>query len=142
MLNNSPELIYSGIPGLELMVVDNERLVRETISNSLKALGHRPLLFEKPENAIEAFVQEVDGVIASYDMPSMDGISMVRELRKRTQYLGVILVLPRTDYLQNLNPGDVQTILPKPFTLLELTRALSDPEFQRMVVQRRELRSV
>lgn len=139
MAGKSPE--YTGVSNLKLMVVEDDPFVAPILSLLLESIGHSPVLFRTPEEAIKGFIDgELDGVLTDFNMSGMDGITMVKQLRLKTEKpLPAILITGRPDNLNHPDIGEIQVSLLKPSFVFDngLARALSDPGFQAMVKQRR-----
>lgn len=138
MTNNTPEAEYTGVSDLRLMVVDDDPALAKLLGLLLIELGHTSVPHTDPMIAISGFDEEIDGVITDFNMPGMDGISMVRELRAKTpKPLAAILMTADSKNLRRPGISEIQGCLTKPFTLVQLTETLSHPRFQEMVLQRR-----
>ncbi len=72
------------VPSLSILVVDDEPSVRETLADMLEVMGHRVLLAESGQNALQALAEtDCDLVFTDLAMPEMDGWETSREIRKR-----------------------------------------------------------
>jgi len=71
----------------KILAVDDSASMRQMVSFTLKGAGHEVV---EASDGVEAlnFAQgeSVDLVISDVNMPNMDGISLIRELRKLTPY--------------------------------------------------------
>lgn len=68
-----------------VLLVDDDALVRRTVSALLENLGYEAIVAEEGLQAIEAYRargSEIDAVILDLVMPGMDGADVLRELRK------------------------------------------------------------
>ncbi len=67
----------------QILIVDDEELVRSTLRRILQRDGHDVLEAENGERGLEIYrSQSVDLVIADLFMPVMDGLAMLNELRQ------------------------------------------------------------
>ena len=65
-----------------LLVVDDERSIRESVARYLRTLGHEVTLAENGQAALASFREhEVDLVITDINMPGGDGIEIINTLR-------------------------------------------------------------
>ncbi|MDH3223985.1 MAG: response regulator [Gemmatimonadota bacterium] len=78
-----------------IVVLDDDRFARELLMEILAALGDVLLEpFELPQDALQwCKDNEADLVITDYEMPGLDGVSFVRELRTLPQMEGVPIVV-------------------------------------------------
>ncbi|GIX21967.1 MAG: Fis family transcriptional regulator [Gammaproteobacteria bacterium] len=78
-----------------ILAVDDSPSMRKMVSFTLKEAGHRVLTAENGEQGLElAKAEKADLVLTDINMPTMDGISLVKALRALPGYEHVpILVL-------------------------------------------------
>jgi len=78
-----------------VLVVDDSNTMRQILSMALQGVGHDVLEAENGEDALARVEgQPVDLVITDINMPSMDGITLVRRLRERaaTKYTPILVL--------------------------------------------------
>jgi len=115
------------LPSLSILVVDDERRVRETLAEMLTAMGHRVLLAESGQNALETLAENnCELVFTDLAMPEMDGWETTREIRKRWPDMKVVLV---TGYgTGTIPPGGednlVNGIIGKPFDFAQIGQTI------------------
>ncbi len=71
--------------GETILVVDDERSIRQITEQTLGAFGYRVLLASDGAEAVAIFAQQhaaIDAVIMDMTMPTMDGASAIRVLEK------------------------------------------------------------
>lgn len=82
-----------------ILAVDDSASMRQMVDLTLKAAGHDVQVavdgMEALRKAGEG--QPVDLVITDVNMPNMDGLTLVRELRRLPQYRGVPLLVLTTE---------------------------------------------
>jgi len=108
-----------------ILVADDERAVRELVSDGLASHGYRVLTAADGEEAIRVFqghCNEVSLLVTDHAMPVMDGSRAVAEIRKLRPGLPAILTSGEANIGQPV-PGDV-ILLVKPFSLEELLTAV------------------
>jgi len=78
-----------------ILAVDDSASMRQIVSLALKGAGYDVVMASDGNEALEFARREaVDLVITDVNMPNMDGISLVRELRRLASYrLTPVLVL-------------------------------------------------
>jgi len=91
----------------KILVVDDSASMRGMVSFTLKGAGFEVKEAEDGVAGADAAAAEpFDVVLADVNMPRMDGISMVREIRKLPGYSGVpILVLTTESHQEKKQEG-------------------------------------
>lgn len=115
---------------MHVLVVDDERAVREALDRALRTHGYDVSTAEHGLAALEAIREgEPDLVILDVMMPGLDGLGLCRRLRQDHLELPVLMLTARgevEDRVAGLDAG-ADDYLVKPFALEELlarTRAL------------------
>ncbi len=81
-----------------LLVVDDSATVRHMLSSVLTAAGWHVLLARDGRHALDTVAaQAVDLVITDLNMPEMDGIALIRELRGRPALAALPILVLTTD---------------------------------------------
>jgi hypothetical protein len=107
--------------GALVLVVDDERLVREATVRALEAHGYRALEADGGARAIELFerhADEVDAVVLDVVMPGISADDVLREIERRKPGVKVLLV-------SGSAIEDGRAVLPKPFDEEQLVSALT-----------------
>jgi two-component system chemotaxis response regulator CheY len=78
-----------------ILTVDDSVTMRELLHSTLSGLGYRVLQAQDGANALEALAAEKpDLIITDINMPKLDGIGFIREVRSDSRYRAMpILVL-------------------------------------------------
>jgi len=80
------------------LIVDDSASMRQLIAFTIKDAGHEVLLAENGRDALEKMSRaKVDMVITDLNMPEMDGIAFIRELRGKADYKFVPIVMLTTE---------------------------------------------
>jgi PAS domain S-box-containing protein len=121
-------------PSLSVLVIDDEKFVRETLAEMLLDLDHRVVTVEGGREALQKVSSgDFDLVFTDLAMPEMDGWETARAIRKSRPGLPVVLV---TGYGATAQPPSgeldlVAGIIGKPFDFDQVTgtiaRVCSDP---------------
>jgi CheY-like chemotaxis protein len=110
---------------LKILLVDDEELVRMGLNDMLEGMGHRVSDAASAAAALRHLRSEpeIELLIADYMMPSMTGVSLVREARHVRPGLPALLV---TGYatIDATATGNLVR-LSKPFREIELARAIA-----------------
>ncbi len=109
---------------MKILVVDDERAVRESLRRALELEGYEIELAEDGRQALERLAREhqPDAVILDVLMRGVDGLEVCRTLRSQGRRLPVLMLTARTqveDRVEGLDAG-ADDYLTKPFALEEL----------------------
>jgi two-component system response regulator MprA len=112
---------------MRILVVDDDRAVRESLRRSLQFNGYQVDLAADGQQAIEAVgVQRPDAMVLDVMMPRLDGLEVCRRLRGTGDDLPILVLTARdavSDRVAGLDAG-ADDYLPKPFALEELLARL------------------
>ena len=116
-------------PG-QVLVVDDEPDIRESVAELLSLLGHRVWLATDGENAQQLLRQnnEVALIITDFRMPKLDGLELIHWCRREGSRVPIILISADRDPPRvNLSPCTEGVIfLPKPFCVDKLLRLVHE----------------
>lgn len=131
-----------------LCVIDDDVLMRESLTEALQGEDHRVVAFGDPVEALERIRKGgFDLVLCDLKMPGMDGVSLIREIRVRDLDLPVVLMtayatvrtavealkLGAFDYVQK--PFELEAICVLIERALQNTRLRKDNEALRTSLQ-------
>jgi two-component system, OmpR family, response regulator MprA len=113
---------------MKILVVDDERAVRESLRRALELEGYDIDLAENGEDALRRLGAnaEPDAMILDVLMPGVDGLEVCRRLRSDGSRLPVLMLTARVeveDRVEGLDAG-ADDYLTKPFALDELKARL------------------
>ena len=113
---------------MRVLVVDDERAVRESLQRALELEGYDVELAADGEEAIERLTatSPADAVILDVLMPGIDGLEVCRRLRAAGSAVPVLMLTARAEVdsrVAGLDAG-ADDYLPKPFALAELLARL------------------
>jgi two-component system response regulator MprA len=113
---------------MKILVVDDERAVRESLRRALELEGYDVELADDGEAALERLEGSAlaDAVILDVLMPGIDGLEVCRRLRARDNGVPVLMLTARAEVdsrVAGLDAG-ADDYLPKPFALAELLARL------------------
>jgi CheY-like chemotaxis protein len=106
-----------------ILLVDDNIYVLHAVAELLRVLGYSVIEHSDPFDALECFRlnERLDVVLTDIDMPRMDGIALLTELRRVRPQVKAILMTGRPRPL-----GPSEEVLKKPFTCAELLQALEN----------------
>ncbi len=107
--------------GQTILVVDDELSIRQLAEFVLEGNGYKVLLAEDGPTALAVFAQQpglIDIVVTDLAMPMMDGIMLVRTLRRIAPRVKIIVSTGRTDEAKSseLAAFGIDGYLMKPYT--------------------------
>ena len=116
---------------IQILVLDDEKIVGERLKASLEKEGHTLEIFIDPVAALNRIREKVfDVVVTDIRMDDVDGIQVLEEVRKKSQKTKVIMI---TGYAtlevarESLTKGAFDFIA-KPFKLKEIRGAIQKAE--------------
>src|SRR6187551_305207 len=80
------------MPKATILVVDDEALIRWSLSERLKSEGYDVLEAATGKAALEKLPEGVDLVLLDYRLPDTDGVSVLRKIKEFDQDVLVILL--------------------------------------------------
>ena len=112
---------------MRILVVDDDRAVRESLRRSLSFNGYTVDLAEDGVEALEAITNDrPDAVVLDVMMPRMDGLEVCRQMRSTGDDLPILVLTARDSVSERVGGLDAgaDDYLPKPFALEELLARL------------------
>jgi CheY-like chemotaxis protein len=122
--------LLSGKANPRLLVVDDDKLVRETVCRVLVSAGYEVTAASEGEEAMTMLeAGAADVVIVDIFMPKMDGLEVIREIRARWPGVRILAMSGgsqriNTDMLSAARAFGADTSLAKPFLPSDLVAAL------------------
>jgi two-component system response regulator MprA len=113
---------------VKILIVDDERAVRESLRRALELEGYEIELAEDGAEALERLESqpEPDAMVLDVLMPRVDGLEVSRTVRRNGSHLPILMLTARTqveDRVEGLDAG-ADDYLTKPFALEELLARL------------------
>ena len=113
---------------MKILVVDDERAVRESLRRALELEGYEIELAADGEEALYRLDSEAqpDALVLDVLMPGVDGLEVARTIRRSGNRLPILMLTARTqveDRVEGLDAG-ADDYLTKPFALEELLARL------------------
>jgi two-component system response regulator MprA len=109
---------------VKILVVDDERAVRESLRRALELQGYEVELASDGAEALELLAAngQPDAVVLDILMPGIDGLEVCRQIRRRGDSVPVLMLTARDavgDRVEGLDAGADDYVV-KPFALEEL----------------------
>jgi two-component system, chemotaxis family, chemotaxis protein CheY len=116
--------------GKKILFVDDSESIREIVNFTLETEGYDVFLSDNGKNALEHLNgQEINLVITDLHMPEMNGIELIKEIRKMQKYHRTPILFLTTESqtekkMEAKNAGATGWIV-KPFVPAKLLAAIS-----------------
>lgn len=126
-----------------ILIVEDEVAIREFEAINLRRVGYEITEAGSGEEALEIYDNagiSFDIALLDISMPGMDGFALCKELRKRSETLGIIMLTARTqemDKISGLMLG-ADDYITKPFSPTELL-ARVDSLYRRVEMQKQKV---
>ncbi|HUB36139.1 MAG TPA: response regulator transcription factor [Solirubrobacteraceae bacterium] len=108
---------------MRILVVDDDRAVREALRRALTLAGYEVQLAESGEEALDVIVRAPpDAVVLDIGLPGIDGLEVCRRLRGAGERVAVLMLTARdavSDRIDGLDVG-ADDYMVKPFDVGEL----------------------
>ena len=126
-----------------ILIVEDEVAIREFEAINLKRVGYNVEEAGSGEEALDIYDNDLQGfdiALLDISMPGMDGFALCKELRSRSENLGIIMLTARTqemDKISGLMLG-ADDYITKPFSPTELL-ARVDSLYRRVEMQNQKM---
>lgn len=114
---------------MKILLVDGSRTIRGIQKNTLKTLGHEDVM--EASDGLEALAvlakERPDLMLIAWNMPNMDGITLVRKVRETDKDLPMIMVTAEAEKSRVLAAvkAGVNNYVVKPFTVDTLSEKVN-----------------
>ncbi|MFC3095296.1 response regulator [Alteromonas sediminis] len=117
-------------PTLTILLVDDEKDIREVGEEYLKASGHTVFCAEDGQEAITVFKAHsatIDLLILDINMPNMTGVECFTSIKKIKPEIQAIFCTGYAEAteLENLKSHNIEHVLNKPYSFSSLSKAIS-----------------
>jgi two-component system, OmpR family, response regulator MprA len=112
---------------MRILVVDDDRAVRDALRRALTLGGYEVQLAEDGEQALEQVVQAIpDAVVLDVGLPGIDGLEVCRRLRRLGNRVPILILTARDAVADRIDGLDVgaDDYMVKPFDVGELKARL------------------
>lgn len=108
---------------MKLLIIEDEPDLLTSLARGFRKKGYAVDTAEDGTDGLELFfINEYDLILLDLNLPSMDGLEVLREIRQENQTQRVLILSARgavSDRVAGLDMG-ANDYLPKPFDFLEL----------------------
>ena len=108
---------------MRFLIVEDEKQIRDMVAKSLYGVGYEVDTCYDGEEALECILTEdYDLIVLDLNLPGMDGMEILRELRRENEETKVIILSARgqiADKVEGLDAG-ANDYMEKPFHIKEL----------------------
>jgi DNA-binding NtrC family response regulator len=116
-------------PTLRVLVVDDERLIRWSIAETLEHAGHAVIEAEDGAAAVRALTgdsQAIDAIVLDYRLPDSNDFGLLTTLRRLSPRSAVVLMTAygSPEIADGAFARGVHQVLSKPFDMRELQSAV------------------
>ena len=132
----------------KILVVDDEKMIRWTLSQALKSWGYTPIEVATVSEALETYSSEIpEAVLLDIDLPDGSGLDLLRNIKHQYPEATVIMITGnvRVETTISALRGGAYDFISKPIHLEELKvsirNALEAHELRREVKQIRRERT-
>ncbi|MCQ9206218.1 MAG: response regulator [Omnitrophica bacterium] len=104
----------------KILIVDDERVIRDLLERLLKGSGHEAISAEDGETALNLIKTEnFDLILLDLKLPGIDGVKILKEIKKLNKKLTVILISAylTDDIIKQTSELGVVDYVKKPFDI-------------------------
>ena len=125
----APPSILEAKAGETILVVEDEEALRRTARRVLTRAGYRVLTAPDGHRGLELFrtrEDEISLVLSDHDMPGLNGLDLLREIRAAESGVPFVLTtgFTRREVLRDDEVAEEVVVVPKPWSLEDLTREI------------------
>lgn len=113
---------------LTVLYVEDEDVIRLNVESCLKFLFKNTIVASNGQEGLHKFLEEdIDLIITDLNMPMKNGISMIKDIKKISPYLPIIVTTACTsEVTDEVKDLGIETFVLKPFDIKELISKVYD----------------
>jgi CheY-like chemotaxis protein len=127
VMEKGPQAVPAPQKKGQLLVVDDDKAIRLLLSKMLSLMGYDVSLAGNGLQASTIFLTDCyDLVITDLEMPLMNGLELARLVKEQSPHTPVVVITGTCDDRdwEKLNTSCVDAVIPKPFKLEEIKKAV------------------
>jgi CheY-like chemotaxis protein len=127
VMEKAPQAVPAPGKKGQLLVVDDDKTIRLLLSRMLSLMGYDVSLAGNGLQASTMFLTGCcDLVITDLEMPLMNGLELARLVKEQSPHTPVVVITGTCDDRdwEKLNTSCVDAVIPKPFALEEIKKAV------------------
>jgi two-component system chemotaxis response regulator CheY len=109
---------------IQILIVDDSSVMRKIVERALRQAGLDPMIVHEAGNGIEGLealkTGKMDMILSDINMPSMDGLEFVRQIKEQNLAPGVPIVMITTEsseqHVKQAILSGARGYIRKPFT--------------------------
>lgn len=116
---------------LKILVLDDEKRLRDEIGEYLRKRKHEVFLASKPSEAFAVIQQEdIDIAVVDIRLPEMSGLEVLKEIKRISQQIEVIMISGHGDMDSVIEAmrNDAFDYFQKPFRMMEMQKSIERTE--------------
>jgi CheY-like chemotaxis protein len=119
-----PQAAGTGLPGLRVLLVEDDAQARELVRDILRVAGHHTAEAADAAQALALLGREsFDAAVVDYSLPDMDGLTLARRIAAAHPRTAIVFASGYGSLFAGASDLAAR-VLTKPFTDLQLTQAL------------------
>ena len=85
-----------------LLIVDDSESIRELVGFNLTDAGYKVIKAVNGKDGLDKLNPEVKLIVSDLNMPVMDGITMIKNIRKKPEYKNIPIIMLTTESQQGI----------------------------------------
>jgi len=118
------------IKTLRILYVEDEIALRDITSSSIESIISKLVVADNGKDGLEKFINdEFDLVITDLSMPVMDGISMIKEIRKINATIPIVVTTAfgsQNEEVEKLKDIGMSAYIMKPVDVMKLLQTIDE----------------
>ncbi len=82
---------------MKILVVDDSPPMRQIIKNALRQIGYEDIIEASDGEEAYSLIDGVDILITDWNMPKLDGLSLIKKIRADKKYASLLIMMVTTE---------------------------------------------
>ena len=114
---------------LVILLVEDNNIIRTQVSDGLSRIFDTVFVAEDGAEALKVLDKiYIDVVISDINMPNIDGIELIKEIRKREKVTPIIVTTAHDDFKQLYSTLPNIQFLVKPYSIYDIIKCINKSE--------------